>query len=341
MPVRNVSHLVEQALRSLLRQTLTDFEVIVVDDGSTDGTKEIVSGLANEDSRIHLINGLGRGVTEALGQAAAVARGELFARMDGDDECCSDRLLRQVEYLDREPTVAVVGSAVELVSPEGRPVAIHRFPCDPVEVRSEMEGANCVAHPTVVMRRSVYERVGGYRPAFRTAQDYDLWLRILERWEIANLAIPLLRYRVHPKQIGIACVEQQTCDALAAQVARRLRRNTGNDDAVSSAVIDRPLLYRMGVSRWLVGRHLCRRVVAQVSFLRRAGSPEDASALAAALLRRWWRLFLPPGELAALAFIFGGCQRDLGRTGAAIPWLIIALLLRPRLVLKAARRAGH
>jgi hypothetical protein len=338
MPVRDAELYVATAVRSVLSQTLSDLELVIVDDGSTDSTRTVVDELGRSDERIRVMDGRGGGVTGALEQAAAAARGCLLARMDADDECRPARLQRQVELLDAEPAVAVVGSAVEMMTASGRTFAEHRFPCRPVDVRKAMERANCVAHPSVVMRRSAFEQVGGYRSVFPAAQDYDLWLRILDRWEIANLEETLLRYRVHPRQLGIADIERQTYAAMAAQLASRLRREAGDDSEAVSSAPGRELLLRCGLSERQLGRQLARNVAGQAALLRRAGLPDVALSLVDGLLRRRRLLNVPRSEVAALAWVRGGCQWDRRRVGAALSSALAATLMRPSLALRAARK---
>lgn len=248
MPVRNGAAYLRQAIDSILAQTLRDFEMILLDDGSTDATPAILAEAAGGDARLRLLRreSRGAGLTIALGEACAAARGRFIARMDADDVAFPERLLRQATALESRPEVAVLGAAMQFLGRTGPIDRLLRHPCDPAGVRKALAQSNCIAHPTVMMRRDAYEAAGGYRPAFLHAEDYDLWLRIGERHALANLPDPLLHYRVHEGQISFAHLADQVTYALAARAAARLRGAGQADPTEGKGSISRQDLLRMG-----------------------------------------------------------------------------------------------
>ncbi len=184
MPVYNAADTIEGAARSILDQTWRDLELIVVDDGSTDGSLGIVRSLAREDGRIAPIAAEHAGLVKALERGVSVARGELIARMDADDQCAPQRLERQIDTLNRT-SADVCSCHVALPAGQEPQPGMARYMrwINGLETHAAMERERFIesplAHPTVVMRCSAFERAGGYRdPGW--AEDYDLWLRLFE-----------------------------------------------------------------------------------------------------------------------------------------------------------------
>lgn len=189
---------VGRALRSLQAQTLGDFEVIVVDDASTDGTAEAVRTLTLEDPRIRLLR-----LTRNAGAAAARnlalqhVRAPLVAVLDADDVAWPGRLEAQVDFLSRHPEVDVVGGQIRVVDGDGRVVGRRRYPLDHAEIVGRLPRADPLAHSTVTARTRVLRAAGGY-PPLRVSQDYALWCELARRGaRFANLPAPLCDYRIH------------------------------------------------------------------------------------------------------------------------------------------------
>ncbi len=278
MPVHDGEVHLRQAIDSILRQTFPDFEIIVLDDASTDGTASILADCARADSRVRLLKRerRGAGLTIALGQACAETRGLYIARMDADDVAFPERLETQVRFLSSRPGVAVLGAAMRFLGPSGPIPRILRHPEGVAEVRAMLTRANCIAHPTVLMRRDAYAAAGGYRPAFLHAEDYDLWLRIAERSDLCNLAEPLLDYRVHEGQISFAHVSQQVTYALAARAAARIRRAGGEDPAEGKQSISRRDLLDMGESEATIDETILDSFVYRCDLMAGLGFEEQA-----------------------------------------------------------------
>jgi hypothetical protein len=217
MAVCDGERFVAEAIESLRSQTLGDFEVIVVDDGSADSTPRIVDALAAEDDRILLHRRPHAGYPAALNAGWQAARGEYVGILDADDLAEPARLERQLHYLERHPEVGVVGGALLLVTTDGRPFYIAAYPVSPAEARQALRNRSPLGHTAALVRRSVLEEVGGYRSTFPLAEDYDLWLRISERYAVANLPDIVGRYRIHGGNGSIVGIRQQALSMAAAR----------------------------------------------------------------------------------------------------------------------------
>ena len=222
MPVRDGERFLDEAVESILGQTVSDLELLVVDDGSTDSTPELLARLSARDARIVVHSQAPAGLTVALNAGCDLASAPLIARMDADDVAMPDRLERQIAYLDAHPAVALLGGGIVLVDEHGR--EIDR---EPGRARLDFMVRNELTHATVVMRAEAFEALGGYR--FDQSEDYDLWLRFDERHDVAALAEPVIRYRLHPGQFSVTMLERQALGFLCVREAAR-RRRAGDPD---------------------------------------------------------------------------------------------------------------
>lgn len=223
MAVYNGERFLRDAIDSVLAQTLEDFELIIVDDGSADSTAEILAGYGDE--RVVVItNGENVGLTRSLNRCLERARGEYVARMDADDVCYARRLERQAAYLDRHPTVGFLGTHTERIDERGRCVGVNRPPSGASRLRWRLLLGTPIAHPSVMFRRRLVEALGGYNDSLRYAQDHDLWVRLSFESQPANLSEPLLRLRRHGESISASHNEEQwhVYDTVTQEAARRL-----------------------------------------------------------------------------------------------------------------------
>lgn len=190
MSVHNDAARVEVAVRSILTQTFQDLELIVIDDGSSDGSADVLDQLAAGDARLHVVRQQNTGLTRALIRGCALARGEYIARQDSDDWSHPQRIAEQVALLDADPGLGFASCAVRYVGPADEPLCVvTRDPDSQTAtegLREHRQGPP--AHGSVMFRRSLYQKVGGYREAFHYAQDSDLWLRMVEQDRIGYLA---------------------------------------------------------------------------------------------------------------------------------------------------------
>lgn len=189
MGVFNGEQFVARAVASILAQTFTDLELIVINDGSTDSTLQILESF--RDSRLRVITHENRGLTRGLNEAAALARGRWLARQDADDLSIVTRFEQQAAFLERNPDVKLVGSSVFMSNRFGLFNEIFDYPQSDAAIRRAFPVLNPFCHGAVIVERHLFEQVGGYDETYRWAQDYDLWGRILPRSKAANLAPPL------------------------------------------------------------------------------------------------------------------------------------------------------
>jgi len=202
MSVKNGERWLREALNSiLLLQTFTDFECLVVDDGSTDGTARVLKEYANHPAIRYLIRE-GRGLAVSLNELARASSGEYLARQDADDISRADRFAKQVAFLDAHPDIGLLGTWALQIDAAGRPLGEERWNTGDQELREYLPRVNPFVHTSVMMRRSVFEQVGGYDESFRVAQDYDLWLKMSRVTQMAILPEPLVLRRMHLDQVS-------------------------------------------------------------------------------------------------------------------------------------------
>jgi hypothetical protein len=247
MSVHNGERFLREAVESIIGQSFRNFEFIIIDDGSTDDSGSILDRYEKNDQRVKVIHQKNEGLISSLNRGCILARGKYIARIDADDVAVPDRLLWQVDFMEKHPEVGVLGGAVELIDAVGTPLGICRNLLDDREIRSALP--ECPFwHTTVVMRRDVFIAVGGYRKLFVDAEDHDLWLRLAERVRLANMNSVLVRYRVHPNQVSVRRCKQQTLSFLAAQAAALARSKGMPEPFESVGEVTPVLLARLGVS---------------------------------------------------------------------------------------------
>jgi len=210
LAVYNAEKYVGEAIDSLLNQTFSDFEVIVVNDGSTDKSLEILNQFS--DPRLKVISQRNHGLASSLNTAANHATGEYLARMDADDICLPQRFEAQVNFLDRNQDVSVVGSAVEYIDSNGNYLA-RSFPplASHIIAQKIMGGGCCLAHPSVMIRTQKFKQVGGYDERMcYTMQDLLLWAKMIATGHVLqNLPMPLIQYRLSESAIGNIQVDEE------------------------------------------------------------------------------------------------------------------------------------
>ncbi len=234
MPVYNGELYLRLALDSVLSQTFADFELLVIDDGSTDSTPAILSEYAARDARLRVIRKTpNAGLVAALNQGLDLATGEYIARMDADDICFPERLAKQVAYLDEHPQVGLLGlkyihidQAGENVY-QGEPMPPAPEPGTAGYITWKLLWMTSIQHPGALLRRAVVTQHHlRYDAAYFTAEDYDLWTRFRRHGLVERLPDALLYYRVHSGGISLLKREQQLRTHFAI-VRRELHRLTG------------------------------------------------------------------------------------------------------------------
>jgi len=233
LPVRNGAAHLRAALESILAQTLTDFELLVIDDGSTDGTPEILRAVADPRLRV-VTHPQNLGLVPTLNEGLELARGEFVARQDHDDLSSPDRLARQVAHLRENPDCVLVGSQAWQIGEDDRPALPLFRPLSAESIRWYLCFDNAFIHSAVMFRRAVVrEEFGGY-PASLHSEDYALWSRIARSRPTANLPDRLLRYREYAGSVtgSIAPETASAFDDVTASIRQEnLRALCGDDDA--------------------------------------------------------------------------------------------------------------
>jgi len=225
MPVYNAGPRLEPAVRSILAQTLIDLELIAVDDGSTDGSGDVLDSIAREDARVIVVHRPNGGLSAALNQGIAQSTSDLVALMDSDDWSHPQRLERQVDFLGEHTQCAVVGCGLRIVNAEGRLLRL-----DPVARWNDapprsFHGRFDVGGPTLVLRREALRAIGGYRLALNFANDYDLVLRLVDAgYRLDNVEERLYDYVIHPQQMTMVTGAEQRLAVVAADISREIRR---------------------------------------------------------------------------------------------------------------------
>ncbi len=210
MPVYNNELYVYEAVSSILNQTFGDFELLIVDDGSTDASASVIE--AFQDPRIRLVRSeMNEGLVAALNKGLALAEGEYIARMDSDDIALPERLEKQVALLDQRADIGLCGTQLKLMNAD----IWFSHPTEPEQIRCKLLFNCCINHPTVMFRRELMLANGLWYDAFaKHAEDYELWTRMAQLMRLANLDEPLLLYRMHEEQVTsrYAAENQETAD---------------------------------------------------------------------------------------------------------------------------------
>jgi hypothetical protein len=292
MVVRSVDRFLAETIESILGQTLRDFEFIILDFGSTDRSKEICSSYAARDARIRLHDVPECTLVEARNAACLLTRGKYIALMDADDVSFPDRLKWQVEFMEANPRVGVVGGQIEWIDATGATLPNSALPLALTQDRpydnSEIQAAllqYCPFWEAVLLRSEAFHRVGGYRRAFLQSEDYDLYTRISEHFEMANLRRLTFKYRIHPHQLSVRKRRQQTLCHLAVQASAALRRSGEPDPLDSAQEITTELLVELGISEAKQQSVLASEYMGWIHNLRGAGDWTTALTVGAEMLK--------------------------------------------------------
>jgi glycosyltransferase involved in cell wall biosynthesis len=264
--VHNGGERLRPSLESVLTQSLLDLELIVVDDGSHDDSRAVLEDLARQDGRVRPLVQENQGLTRALIRGCAAARGQFIARHDSDDCSLPGRLERQVTLLRSDPRLALVSCWSRILGPRGEHLVNVQRPADSSEATRQLLESNAGPfHGSVMFRRDAYERVGGYRPAFRYAQDWDLWLRLIDAGRIAY--VPEFLYALHVGEASISARHRdQQVRLLQLALACRAARLRGESETTLLGEAERvssqpalPTARAEADTSYFIGRCLAKR----------------------------------------------------------------------------------
>lgn len=254
MSVYNSERYMREAIEGIFSQTFKDFDFLIINDGSTDSSREII--LSYKDPRIRLIdNKKNIGLTRSLNKGLKLARGEYIARQDADDISLPERLEKQINFLDENKDVGIVGSSLIEIDGEADKLYTLILATEDKEIRERLFLGNYFGFE--MFRKSVLEKVGYYREEFRYAQDYDLALRIAEVSKIANIREPLYKYRVIPNSISIAkkVMQDKYCELARELAKERSIKGVDKLDYLTKGDIKK-ILPRLTLKDYLKQRYL-------------------------------------------------------------------------------------
>lgn len=219
MPVYNSALYLREAIESILHQTFQNLELIILNDGSTDSSLEIIKSYAEGDKRIKIFDSkINLGIVKQLNLGVKVAEGKFIARMDSDDIACRERLEKQLNFLEENREVGILGTSTVLINKGSEEIGGSERMESSYLVLFSSYFINPFAHPTVMIRREVFERIGLYNENRYPSEDYDFWIRASKVTKFYNLKDPLLYYRVHPKSITqMKSAEQKSISGIILQ----------------------------------------------------------------------------------------------------------------------------
>lgn len=200
MSVYNGGKYLKEAVLSVLQQTYRDFELIIINDGSTDDSLNIIKELQSKDDRIKIVSRENKGLVCSLNEGVRMAQGEYIARMDADDLAGCDRFEKQLKYM-QENNLVVCGSWAEGIDSAGKNIKDMDYPPNTKKIRFYALWHNPFIHPAVMFKKDIFEKNGGYRKSFKHIEDYELWTRLVFKYKTGNIPERLIKYRLHDDQI--------------------------------------------------------------------------------------------------------------------------------------------
>lgn len=256
MAVRNGAQFIDEAIASVLGQTIADLELVLVDNGSRDGTAARVASWSRRDSRLLPFRLDRPGLARSLNYAASKARAPVLARLDADDVAEPGRLEVQLAALAADPALGVIGSNALLIDARGRRLGEVRRPSGRETVRAYLADGNPFVHSSVLIRRSVFDQVGGYRDGLSIAEDLDLWIRLAEVTELDVVPEILVRYRMHNGSM----MRRRAARAVLAEVCVRAGAAARNAGSAEPFLEGRPQLRRALAQLGIERAAFCRAI---------------------------------------------------------------------------------
>lgn len=336
LPVYNGQRYIRAAIDSVLRQTFRNFELLIIDDGSTDSTGDIVNSF--DDSRIRMVRNIKRlKLSGALNRGLDLSKGEYVARMDADDICFSDRLEIQSAYLDSHPELGICGSHSRIFGM--KKWEVHHAPLGRDRVKAHMLFDNPFVHPAVMLRKDFFDRHGlRYNGDYYPTEDYELWSRALNYFSGDNIDRVLLKYRLHAASMTRA--DWNNMDEKATLIVGRLLKDTGLDvdpealhfhrtigREMSSACTSRPdILHGEKWFQYLMAINRKKRFV-------------DETALADVSADAWFRLCFNSSGLGSwIVWKYAGSAMVGGRENRLFRAMLIYMSFLKKMMFQAAKK---
>ncbi len=227
MSVYNGEKYVREAVCSILNQTYKNFELIIINDGSTDRTQEILETFS--DVRIRLVQQENLGLIKSLNKAIRMAKGEYIARHDADDISLPERFKKQVDFLEEHKDIALVGTFVVQIDEDGKEVKIYKSSTENRDIKDALWHDVPVCHASIMCRKVCMEKAGLYREKLKFVEDYDLLFRVSEAFDVANIAEPLYKVRINPDSICARNRFDQNRRYSLVRMLAKERRANGRD----------------------------------------------------------------------------------------------------------------
>lgn len=248
LAVYNGERYVGATIESVLSQSYRDFEFLILDDGSKDGTPKVLQTWADRDNRIRLLRHDNSGVGFTLNRGLNEARGERIAIIEADDLMLPGRLEKQMAFMTENPECVLVGSQLQIIDPDGRAMGLREYPTSDRELRARMLLYDPFGHPSLMFKRAEALACGGYTSRFWTGEDYDLVFRLAQRGKVANMPEPLTAYRFHPGSIKTRHTIRQLKETL------RIKRTAYAEYGYRETLLARLVNIAETILTWLPGR---------------------------------------------------------------------------------------
>lgn len=338
----NAEDFIADAVESVLVQTLDDLELIVVNDGSTDRTREILENY-EADSRMQVIDQANAGCSAARNHGAMLADGKFVAIVDADDICWPRKLELQVRTFEDDDTLGVVGTHARMVDQDGQPLGVLRPSTEPSTIARRMQTTMEFCHPTIMVRRDVFEELGGYNESYPTSEDYEFLRRIVDRYRARNIGRPLYDLRFHGGNKSFYYFEQQRLRGFLT----RYFIDSGEefDEEKYGGDLSRDQLIDIGISEKKIDHSMIANYIHRIQMLQILGRPSDARDFLNRALAYAERHQLGGWAFASLAAAESLMRLSDGRWPEALKTATSALVTDPEsacsLYYKTARTLLH
>jgi len=248
IPVYNAGAYLASAVGSIVEQTYRDWEMICVDDGSTDGSSEILDWFASQDPRIRVVHQSNAGVVAASNRAHEMAQAEFVCRMDADDIAMPDRLSRQLAFMRSNSEYAAISGAILEIDSDSDPLGVQRLPADhDTIVQRLLDRGTGLFQPASMMRADAFRKIGGFRAKYQWIEDHDLWLRMSQVGRLGNIDDLVLCYRLHASSCTWSMSELRS--ELMSQLMREVQFERDNS-SVGQAIVTPPARSQAGPGKW-------------------------------------------------------------------------------------------